>query len=272
MNREDDNASALAETRSGMNRYSFRIMTADVDFREHLHMHALFGMLQEAAARNAEELGWGPVAMDDMNASWIILRMSVRLEKKPVLSERIFIETWSRGYERLLFIRDFLIYDSKDSIIGRATSSWIPIDKSSGKPIRPQFFDQISERAYNERKALFDHAVRLKPFVSDMEYAKDHIEYIKKYADYSDIDKNLHVNNTRYIAWSMDAANFANLTQYDMLSADINYMCEIKHREKVYLFFASSDDEIRVDGIVEGTGKIAFCCRLHSEGSIGGSK
>ncbi|MBN1891719.1 MAG: hypothetical protein JW780_02980 [Clostridiales bacterium] len=85
---------------------------------------------------------------------------------------------------------------------------------------------------------------------------------IVKHADYSEIDRNLHVNNTRYVAWSMDAANYNELMKYVILSADINYLCEIKHKEKVDVFFVREGSEVRVDGVVSQTGKLAFCCRL----------
>lgn len=70
----------------------------------------------------------------------------------------------------------------------------------------------------------------------------------------------------------MDAANYEKLTEYDILSADINYLSEIKHKDKVDIAFVSKEAEVWVDGTVASTGKLAFCCRLSADGSLGGNE
>lgn len=249
-----------------MNQYNFDVLTADVDYRDRIHLQSLFCMLQEAAGRNAEEYGWGASAMDAEAASWIILRMSVRMQRLPKFGEKVSIETWSRGYRRLFFLRDFIISDGDGAVIGRATSVWIGVDKGTRRPLRPERFDAISAVASVDRSALFEEALQIEPLSKRFAPDDERVNQILKYADYSEIDRNLHVNNTRYIAWSMDAANYNELVKCDILSIDINYLCEIKHKDKVDIIFISEGSEIRVDGIVSQTNKLAFCCRLSSEG------
>jgi acyl-ACP thioesterase len=254
-----------------MNQYHFNVSAADVDYRDRIHWHSLFGMLQEAAGRNAEEYDWGASSMDAHAASWIILRMSVRMRRLPKFCEQVSIATWSRGYRRLYFLRDFIISDGEGVEIGSATSVWIAVDKGSRRPLRPERFDAVSAVASVDRKALFEEALQIEPLSKRPSVKEESVNKILKYADFSEIDRNFHVNNTRYVAWSMDAANFMELMKCDILSIDINYLCEIKHKDKVDIVFASEGPEIRVDGIVSQTGKLAFCCRLSSEEYIGGS-
>ncbi len=178
--------------------YQFDVMASDVDFRDQIHLHSLFGILQEAAARNAEEFGWGASTMDRQNAAWIILRMSVRMLRRPTIGERVSIETWSRGYYRLFFLRDFLIYDEDGSTIGKATSMWLAVNKSTRRPLRPQMFDDVSSVVSMDRKVLFEEPLLIEPLSKSV--GPDGASQIVKYADYSEIDRNLHVNNTRYIA------------------------------------------------------------------------
>lgn len=253
-----------------MNQYQFDVMASEVDFRDQMHWHSLFGILQESAAQNAEDHGWGASTMDRENAAWVILRMSVRMIRRPTLGEKVKVETWSRGYRRLFFFRDFLIYDSASNTIGRATSMWLAVDKSTRRPIRPQKFDDVSSVVSMDRMVLFDEPLIAEIRIDDTN--TNRAKHIVKYADYSEIDRNLHVNNTRYIAWSMDAANHEKLLEYGILSADINYLSEIKHMDKVDIAFVSDESEVFVSGTVESTGKLAFCCRLSANGYIGGNE
>ncbi|MBN1891720.1 MAG: hypothetical protein JW780_02985 [Clostridiales bacterium] len=134
-----------------MKRYQFDVIIADVDCRDQMHLHSLLGVLQESAARNAEDFGWGASTMDRKNAAWVILRMSVRMKRRPRIGESISVETWSRGYKRLYYFREFLIYDEDSNLIGKATSMWIAIDKTTRRPLRPKIFEEISVRASIDR-------------------------------------------------------------------------------------------------------------------------
>ncbi len=254
-----------------MNQYPFIVSAADVDYRDRIHWHALFGMLQEAAGRNAEEYGWGASFMDAQGASWIILRMSVRMQRLPKYNEKVNVTTWSRGYKRLYFLRDFIVSGENNAEIGRATSVWIAVDQESRRPLRPDRFETVSAVASVDQKALFDEALTIEPLSKNISLEDKSVEKMLKHADYSEIDRNYHVNNTRYIAWSMDAVHYHELRKCDILSVDINYLCEVKHKEKVDLYFVSDGTGTRVDGIVTLTGKLAFCSRLNSEDYVGGN-
>lgn len=243
--------------------YHFQVLGPDVNYQDKLHLHSLFGMLQEAASRSAAEHGWGADAMDKHNACWLLLRMSVAMSKLPSWGDELTIATWSRGFQRIYFLRDFLIYDSLGQEIGKATSMWIAADLNSHRPIRPVLFSEISAEASIEKCALYDTPPKLDSILSFIEGSEIELPSIVKYADYSEIDRNMHVNNTRYIAWCMDAAHTDALSKCDILSVDINYLSEIKFNEKVDLYIMEKEDTIQVDGIVRDCNRYAFCCRMH---------
>ena len=90
-----------------------------------------------------------------------------------------------------------------------------------------------------------------------------------KYADFSEIDRNLHVNNTRYVAWCLDAAHNRSLDQGDVLSIDINYNSEIHFGEKVILFLNEKEEtRLSVDGYVTGSGKVAFSAVVYRNSAV----
>ena len=71
---------------------------------------------------------------------------------------------------------------------------------------------------------------------------------IIKYADYTELDRNRHVNNSRYTAWAFDALFKYG---YDVTLVEdlvINYNSEVKAGEKVELFISNDGEKISVFG------------------------
>jgi acyl-ACP thioesterase len=139
---------------------------------------------------------------------------------------------------------------------------WIAADKNSHRPIRPVLFTKISEAASMDKCVLYDNPPKIDPIFINLEEDNSERHSIIKYADYSEIDRNMHVNNTRYVSWCMDAAYKDTLSKNDYLSVDINYLSEIKFKEKVDLFTEENDEFIQVDGIVRDSNRYAFSCRM----------
>lgn len=242
--------------------YHFQVLGPDVNYQDKLHLHSLLGFLQEAASRSASEHGWGSGEMDENNACWLLIRMSVVMSELPSWQDKLTVKTWSRGFKRLYFLRDFLICDFEGQEIGKATSMWIAADKKTHRPIRPDVFSKISAEASVDRCILYDTPPKLDPIENNSVPYLVKGNSIVKYADYSEIDRNMHVNNTRYIAWCMDAAHIDSLSEGEILALDINYLSEIKFKEKVDLITKADANSIQVDGIIRDSNRYAFCCKM----------
>ncbi len=251
-------------------RYSYDVMGTDTDHKDQIHMHALISMLQEAASLNGADIGFGAEVMDQHNVCWLLLRMSVQMSRRPAWQERINIETWSCGYDKLFFPREYIMCDDDGEQIGTASTLWIVADKSTHRPVRPMdFYNMLSwtKEKYDLRNIMTELPPKICPMmdVSYMDLHQNDADTICKYADYSEIDRNLHVNNTRYIAWCLDAVHFQSLDQGNVLGIDINFLSEIHFAEKVVLFRSCDRDncQIHVDGYVPSRKKVAFSAILH---------
>jgi len=249
--------------------YSYTVLGTDTDYRDRLQMNALFSMLQESASCNATEHGWGFEKLDGEDYCWILLRMSVRMNRLPSWRESIQVDTWSRGADKLYFHRDFLIKDESGDAIGTATSIWILADRISHRPVRPDHVFSVEKTRFQAESVLPFEPPKLKTTysVDKMASGEYSSQTIVKYADFSEIDRNLHVNNTRYVAWSIDAAHRQSLEQGDILGIDICYHSEIRFGEKVHLFIREEVQRVAIDGFCESTKKTAFSCCLYRAGN-----
>jgi medium-chain acyl-[acyl-carrier-protein] hydrolase len=252
-------------------RYEYEIRGTDTDFKDQIQLHSLFSMMQEAASLSAADYGWGSDVTDASGTCWFLVRMSVRMTTRPAWLEKITIETWSRGADRLFFLRDFILYDEKGTEIGAGSSTWILANKISHRPVRPSTMMDPEKIAFIPSQALHFDPPNIRPH-HDTEWITAHPSAkntIVKYADFSEIDRNLHVNNTRYVAWCLDAAHRESLEQGDVMGIDINYFSEIQYGAKVVLFYSEDDSRnCLVDGYVEDGHRIAFSAILYRNKEI----
>ena len=86
--------------------------------------------------------------------------------------------------------------------------------------------------------------VQNKSFPKDIESLGKPV--ISKYADYTELDRNHHVNNTRYAAWFCDAIHKFGLKPELIKEFTINYISEVKDSEKVDLYVSMSEDNKKV--------------------------
>lgn len=223
--------------------YSYEIRNTDTDYRDELHYASLFSLMQESAYRNAEFLGFGASKLDPLGLCWMLLGISVRLDALPAWGDHLTIETWSRGAQRLLFQRDFEFYRNGDPMmIGAATSDWLVVRSDTHRPQRPDIFSEY-QRQVNTRHSLAFRCPKLPALASDLEPA------LLKYADFSDIDRNRHVNNTRYIAWSIDALYAGDTTETHRIirGLDINYLAEIRFGTRILVYRTLVDPSMLPD-------------------------
>lgn len=251
--------------------YTFDIHSTDTDYKDQIQMHSLFSMMQEAASRNADVYGWGPEVLDKIDTCWLLLRVSVRMDTLPSWLDKISIETWSRGTDRLYFLRDFIFYDEAGVKIGVGTSIWILANKSTHRPVRPAIIMDMAKVLSDKSASMPFNTPKITP-LADVKSMKENLSNsntITKYADFSEIDRNHHVNNTRYVAWCLDAAHNRSLEQGDILGVDINYNSEIHFGEKVVLFKEEDPNKnLQVDGYVDGEDRIAFSAILYTSETI----
>lgn len=229
--------------------YVYEIRNTDTDYRDTLHVASLFSLMQESAYRNAEYLGFGSSVLDPKGLIWILLGISVRLDSLPAWGDHLTVETWSRGAERVRFLRDFHFYRNGDTrAIGAASSEWLVARADTHRPQRPDLFTD-TQRRIDPRQSLGFPCPKLPAMPPDLEPT------LLKHADFSDIDRNRHVNNTRYIAWTIDAlyAGESPDTGRMIRGLDINYLSEVRFGTRILVYRTPIDS-----GSIAGISPVAI--------------
>lgn len=213
----------------------------DVDPSGRMTLFSLFDRFQKASIRHAESLGVGRVYLKSRNQVWILSRMSALVLRRPALDELVTVRTWPRGFEKLFAVRDYNILDENGGTLVRGRSGWLLMDIEKRRPLRPAD-SGIKLPSNEENNALngIPYSVPSLPedaaaCVKDAGKSAENAAQCFRTVTYSDIDFNAHVNNARYVQWIQDALKAGTLEQAESFRLDINYLNELKLKDKIEL-------------------------------------
>jgi acyl-ACP thioesterase len=171
-------------------------------------------------------------------AIWVLSRQKLVMADWPNWGDELLVRTWVRPIRGPLIHRDYemLIGDRK---VGEGAASWLTLDASTRRPVRPGVAgEQLACRQ--------DGALALTP--EKIALRRDLAELASFRVRNSDLDLNGHVNNTRYAQWILDSAPPEAHRIYRVDRYTVNFLAEIQLGDAVAIegapLEASSNPEI----------------------------
>lgn len=239
----------------------YHVELSDIDFMKELKLSSLFNYFQDIASEAVENIGYGIITLEQkFGVAWILIRIRVDIFRNPLWNEDVFVETWHQESRNLEFERDFIVRDSKGSIIALAVSTWVIVD------IKTKRIRKADLLGLNYPKNIKDRAIdcklrKLKPF------GQKEAVY-KKVVGYSDIDLNGHINNSKYIDFAMDCFSIESHLGHRVKSLEINYINETLPGEIMVLnrdISALDSSLLYIEGVNEICNKVYFKSQIAIE-------
>lgn len=210
-----------------MKSYSVKrtIRPSSVDFFGNILPGQMCRLLQEAAALHAEALGVGLTLLQSRQLAWAVSRIRIKVSRLVREGEEITVTTWPIGIDRLFFYRDFVVQDSSGEVVGQAATAWLVMDLQARKlaHLEHQLLEGIPVGEPVWDKPL--KKLRVKISAKPVELTR---------AGYSDLDSNGHVNNARYVDWTLDTLPLDYHRRYQLESLEINYLQEALPGEQLF--------------------------------------
>lgn len=220
------------------------------DNRAKLSFPGIAQMLQESAWLHAESCNAGFHALRKEGLLWVLSALRIRINIIPSWGDTIKLNTWGRGYEPLVAYRDFEVFDQAGGEPRvQASSAWVIIDMETRRPrrITPdlQRITPIDKTWTEVNPGRFENPA-------------NYTSFRELSVLYSDLDVYDHVNNTRYIQWSIDTIREYHEKKIDISDFEIRFISEAHLDDRVRLNYAKNDQAYFLSGVNSETGKEIF--------------
>ena len=183
----------------------------------------LFYQMQDIAWEHANILGFGYDKLKKDQQFWVLSRLLVKIDRRPVWGENFTLETWSRGTDGFYGYRDFNFVDEQGKIIVQATSSWLVINAETKRIVRLTDFDDFPK--YGE-SVFGENAGKVKSPQSNNE-----LQFTP--ALFNEIDINQHFNTGRYIERIIDSYDFNFHEENELIEFEVNFLKEGMSNDKL---------------------------------------
>ncbi|MBD1397281.1 acyl-ACP thioesterase [Pontibacter sp. JH31] len=204
---------------------AFTVRSTETDQNGQATLPALVGYMQEAAWDNTATMGISMYELLERDLTWVLQRMRVEMFRYPRHREKIVVETWASGRERVFLHRDFRVYGADRELLGQATSVWLVMDVVKRQLVSvPDFIT----------------AVEVVPGQEPLPFAKGKLPQLEEVryeqrmpVRWHDIDLNRHVTNTRYLQWVLETLPPEILEKQQLKEIDIIFNAESALGDKV---------------------------------------
>lgn len=213
---------------------------------------SLLMFLQDAATSHSSIIGMGrDVIISKCNAVWILARLWYKLNKPICGFETVEIKTWNRGLKGAMWYRDFTLSVNGEEV-GQASTVWVLADIDTHRIKRPTGLENI-----NAESALTipEYEVALGKISSPEKLTESFTKKIR----YSDLDINVHLNNTKYADICCDAIHYEKTKNSFLSQLQINYLHECLVDDEIEVSFGDLDESTKYVRGVNNASDSAIC-------------
>lgn len=225
-------------------RQTYKISAIHLDRHGRIKPSVILFFAQEAAGGHCSDLALDWDTLAKRNLFWAVIRHRVQVTRLPVLGETITVETWPMPTTRSAFPRSTVAYDNKGNEVFRSISLWVLMDTQTRAMVLPgkSGIELIGTLRGNE----------LAPPSSILPKPLDNT--ICRRVGYTELDRNGHMNNTRYLDWIDDLLPSAFHAEHPVREFTICYLSEAREGQKIDLNWQITDGPcLQVDGHRERT-------------------
>ena len=224
----------------------FKITDLYIDCFGRLLPSKILYMMQEVAGNHFAQMAMDYDSLAQRGLFWAITRNKVQITRLPMRGETIRLETWPMPTTRVAYPRSIVAYDEDGNEVFRSITLWVLMDANNRSMVLPgkSGIDVVGTLRGNElasplglpAKALGNHR--------------------KRYVNFTDLDRNAHMNNTRYLDWV-----------YDLLGAEFHKDHTLREFTLCYLNEAREGQQLELSWDFPEAGCLMMDAHRHQEDS-----
>ena len=205
-----------------------------------LKLSALLHFAQTAAEGHCQELSLGWEALHAQNLFWAVVRHKVQIFRLPVIGQTVTVKTWPMPTTRTAYPRACAGYDEKGNELFRCISLWVLMDCNTRAMVLPGKSGLEVTGMLTGSELAPPASLAPQPYVSQ----------ISRRVNFSELDRNGHMNNTKYLDWVEDLTGSDFHQQHTPRELTICYLNEAKEGQTITLQYSFQDGPcLRAEGI-----------------------
>ena len=213
---------------------------------------ALLYLVQEAAGSHCALLAVDHDTLSHRHLFWAVTRNRVQITRLPRLGETVTVETWPMPTTRVAYPRSVVAYDENRNELFRSISLWVLMDSRTRGMLLPGKSGIIVNGTLTGTELTPPHAIAARPMENTA----------VRTVGYSLLDRNGHMNNTRYLDWVFDLLPSAFHESHPVQEFTVCYLNEAREGEEIALSYELSREGTLTVDAQRGDSRI-FSAQLH---------
>ena len=212
------------------------VTATDVDCFGRLTPSMALRFIQGVAGEHSDLLGTDYDTLAEKRMFWAVIRHRIQFFRLPRVGERITLETWPLPTTRVAFPRATAAYDAEGRVLFQSMALWILMDLDTRAMILPK--KSGIELSGTLRGTELPPPASLLPRPLAMSR--------RRTVCYTDLDRNLHMNNARYLDWIDDLLDSAFHQGHAPVDMTLCYLNEAREGQELELTW-DLNDGLQVD-------------------------
>lgn len=175
-------------------RKEFQIRPTEVDRYGRLKPSAMLLYIQQTAGEHSDSFGLTYEALAQRGIFWAVIRHKIEVTRLPREHETITLETWPMPTTRVAYPRSTVAYDQQGNVLFRSICLWILMDRNDRSMLVPK------KSGVDVEGFLRGDELSTPKSLMPLSFS----EPISRQVVFSDLDRNGHMNNARYLDWVLD--------------------------------------------------------------------
>lgn len=237
-----------------MYKEKFVVQKDEVDSFGEIKISKLMWHMQNVAEEHAIKLKIDRDVLMKDNNIWVVVRYDMKINRLPKLKEKYVITTHPGETKGFMFPRYFQVYDKHGNLLVNISSTWVVVNFDTRRIILRPFKDV---------------SLPVEKDINDLELPTKINEeatnlVCKRLTKESELDINIHVNNTFYYDYVLSIHDEAFYQENRVSRILLNYEKEITHPSEIEIYSSKTNPEViigKVNGNPSFLAKVEFTKR-----------
>ncbi len=216
-------------------RQTYAIKDCDVDCFGRLKPSMVLFFAQDIAGQHCNLLSLDYDTLAKRRLFWAVIRHRVQITRMPLRGETVTVETWPMPTTRVAYPRSTVAYDARGNELFRSISLWVLMDLDSRNMLLP-----------GKSGVDVDGLLRGSELAAPGSLVPKALSNSRaRQVCFTDLDRNGHMNNCRYLDWIGD-----------LLPAEFHKAHPVKEFTVCYLSEAREGDDLQICWDVQPDGAL----------------